>query len=182
MFTRTGAVTADGFEGAGHAASVHVVEYLRSWCDVKTPADALALREEFDRRAQAAAAEARMYERLRDTVADIPRLGQLWDELVANPVDLAIVLPADDTPDTDPPAQSDPSEQQLDAGEILTLMGQAPQRLWSAEDVRAALGATSRRDVRQALRGMAAQGLLEEVQRKARHVLFRIASPAPPSA
>ncbi|MFE1734485.1 hypothetical protein [Streptomyces bacillaris] len=49
-------------------------------------------------------------------------------------------------------------------------------------DFRAALGAASRRDVRQALRGMAAQGLLEEVQRKARHVLFRIASPAPPSA
>ncbi|WP_282689183.1 MULTISPECIES: hypothetical protein [unclassified Streptomyces] len=158
------------------------MEYLRSWCDVKTPADALALREEFDRRAQAAATEARMYERLRDTVADIPRLGQLWDELVANPVDLAIVLPADETPDTGTPAQSDPPEQQLDVGEILTLMGQTPQRLWSAEDVRAALGAASRRDVRQALRGMAAQGLLEEVQRKARHVLFRIASPAPPSA
>ncbi|WP_435238803.1 hypothetical protein [Streptomyces sp. YPW6] len=158
------------------------MEYLRSWCDVKTPADALALREEFDRRAQAAAAEARMYERLRDTVADIPRLGQLWDELVANPVDLAIVLPADDSPHRAASAQQEPPEQQLDAHGILTLMGQAPQRLWSAEDVRAALGAASRRDVRQALRGMAAQGLLEEVQRKARHVLFRIASPAQPSA
>ncbi|MEU2757129.1 MULTISPECIES: hypothetical protein [unclassified Streptomyces] len=158
------------------------MEYLRSWCDVKTPADAQALRAEFDRRAQAAAAEAKVYERLRDTVADIPRLGQLWDELVANPVDFAIVLPSDPTP-RPPSATADPPmppEQRPDTGTILALMGQAPQRLWSAEDVRVALGAASRRSVRQVLRDMAGQGLLEEIQRKARHVLFRIPSATRP--
>ncbi|MEV0886423.1 hypothetical protein AB0J03_21645 [Streptomyces microflavus] len=158
------------------------METLRSWCDVKTPADAQALRAEFDRRAQAALAEARMYERLRDTVADIPRLGQLWDELVANPVDLAVVLPADPTPQPPPPAQPPPREQQFDNGTLLALMGQSPQRLWSAEDVRAALGATSRRHVRQALRDLAGQGLLEEIHRKARHVLFRIPQTTSPPA
>ncbi|MEU1173361.1 hypothetical protein [Streptomyces microflavus] len=160
------------------------MEYLRSWCDVKTPADAQALRAEFDRRAQAAAAEARMYERLRDTVADIPHFGQLWDELVASPADFAIVLPSDPAPrpasaTADPPR---PPEQRPDTGEILALMGQTPQRLWSAEDVRVALGAASRRSVRQALRDMARQGLLEEIQRKARHVLFRIPNGTSPSA
>ncbi|MEU4027617.1 hypothetical protein [Streptomyces anulatus] len=160
------------------------MEYLRSWCDVKTPADAQALRAEFDRRAQAAAAEAKMYERLRDTVVDIPRLGQLWDELVASPVDFAIALPSDPTPSSSP-ATADPempSEERPDTGQILALMGQAPQRLWSAEDVRAALGAASRRSVRQALRDMAGQGLLEEIQRKARHVLFRIPNATQPPA
>lgn len=63
-----------------------------------------------------------MYERMRDTVADIPRLGQLWDELVANPPDLAVVLPG-----TTAPAQPASSEQQLDTGAILGLMGQAPR-------------------------------------------------------
>ncbi|MFE7114663.1 hypothetical protein ACFU99_04480 [Streptomyces sp. NPDC057654] len=152
------------------------METLRSWCDVKTPADAQALRAEFDRRAGEAAAEARMYERLRDTVADIPRLGQLWDELVASPPDLAVVLPG-----TTAPAGPSSPERQLDTGAILALMGQAPQRLWSAEDVRVAIdGAPSRRDVRHALRAMVGQGLLEEIHRKARHVLFRLATaPAP---
>ncbi|MFE3140136.1 hypothetical protein [Streptomyces scopuliridis] len=147
------------------------METLRSWCDVKTPADAEALRVEFDRRAKAAAAEARMYERLRDTVADIPRLGQLWDELVSSPPDLTVVLPGTTAPASPSPP---PAAQALDTGKILALMGQAPRRLWSAEDVRAALGAPSRRDVRQTLRDLADQGLLEQVNRKARHVLFRI--------
>ncbi|WP_405682637.1 hypothetical protein [Streptomyces sp. NBC_01238] len=152
------------------------METLRSWCDVKTPADAQALRAEFDRRARQAAAEARMYERMRDTVTDIPRLGQLWDELVANPPDLAVVLPG-----TPAPAQPSPPEQQLDTGAILALMGQAPQRLWSAEDVRVAIGgAPSRRDVRQALRDMVGQCLLEEIHRKARHVLFRLSTAPTP--
>ncbi|WP_405438126.1 hypothetical protein [Streptomyces anulatus] len=158
------------------------MEYLRSWCDVKTPADAQALRAEFDRRARAAAAEAKMYERMRDTVADIPRFGQLWDELVANPLDQAVVLPAESSPGPCSPDKPPPPEEQLDTGKILALMGQAPQRLWSAEDVRAALGVPSRRNVRQALRDMAGQGLLEEIQRKARHVLFRIPNASQPPA
>ncbi|WP_329069941.1 hypothetical protein [Streptomyces sp. NBC_01429] len=151
------------------------METLRSWCDVKTPADAEALRVEFDRRAKAAAAQARMYERLRDTVADIPRLGQMWDELVTNPPDLTV---APGTTAPAPPSPS-PTAEALDTGKILALMGQAPRRLWSAEDVRAALGALSRRNVRRALRDLADQGLLEEVQRKARHILFRIPPTTP---
>ncbi|WP_157846405.1 hypothetical protein [Streptomyces anulatus] len=147
------------------------MENFRSWCDVKTPAGAEALRAEFDRRARKAAAEAQMYERMRDTVADIPRLGKLWDELVANPPDLAQVLPS-----TTQPTQPSAPGQQLDTEAILALMGQVPQRLWSAEDVRVAIGAPSRRDVRRALRDMAGQGLLEEIQRKARHVLFRLST------
>ncbi|MEV5199549.1 hypothetical protein [Streptomyces sp. NPDC053720] len=150
------------------------MESFRSWSDVKTPADAEALRAEFDRRARKAAAEARMCERMRDTAADILRLGKLWDELTANPPDLAPVLPSTAQP-TQPPS----SGQESDTAVILTLMGQAPQRLWSAEDVRAAIGAPSRREVRQALRDMADQGLLQEIQRKARHVLFRIPHTTP---
>ncbi|MFD5191032.1 hypothetical protein ACFWMU_23250 [Streptomyces sp. NPDC058357] len=150
------------------------MESFRSWSDVKTPSDAEALRTEFDRRARKAAAEARMYERMRDTAADVLRLGMLWDELTANPPDLAPVLPS--TAQPTPPSSSG---QESDTAVILTQMGQAPQRLWSAEDVRAAIGAPSRREVRQTLRDMADQGLLEEIQRKARHVLFRIPRATP---
>lgn len=146
------------------------VENFRSWSDVKTPADAEVLRAEFDRRARQAAAEAHMYERLRDTAAGVLHMRKMWDELCSSPPDFSPVLPG--TPRAAPPASS--PGQELDASLILELMGQGPQRLWSAEDVRVAIGASSRRDVRQALREMTDQGLLEEVRRKARHVLFRL--------
>ncbi|WP_335938022.1 hypothetical protein [Streptomyces sp. PTD5-9] len=150
------------------------METFRSWSDVKTPADAEALRAEFDRRARTAAAEARMYERLRDTAAGILRMGKLWNELRACPPDLSPVLPGTAQAAAPPPPHPSAPGQELDVSVILALMGQASQRLWSAEDVRVAIGASSRRDVRQALRDMASQGLLEEVQRKARHILFRL--------
>ncbi|MFJ2865774.1 hypothetical protein [Kitasatospora sp. NPDC087314] len=43
------------------------------------------------------------------------------------------------------------------------------------------IGAQSRRRVRSVLRDLVTQGLLEEVQRKARHVLFRIPPATPPA-
>lgn len=148
---------------------------------MKTPAQAQALAAEFDRRAREAAAQAAMYERLRDTAADLPRLAALWDNLVNDPPHLALALPTV-VPST-PPARPEPARERrdapapLDTGLVLALMGQAPGRLWSAEDVRTAVNAPSRRDVRNGLRELARQGLLEEVVRKARHVLFRVPQP-----
>ncbi|MFD7598886.1 hypothetical protein ACFV6D_38430 [Kitasatospora sp. NPDC059812] len=102
---------------------------------------------------------------------------------MAHPPDLALVLPATTTPAPQPPSAPAPPHATgpvpLDTGLILTLMGQSPKRLWSAEDVRTATDAPSRREVRKALRELAGQGLLEEVVRKARHVLFRIPEPGP---
>ncbi|MFB7678287.1 hypothetical protein ACFC26_43530 [Kitasatospora purpeofusca] len=124
------------------------METPRSWSDVTTPAQAQALAAEFDRRARGAAAQAQLYGRLRDAAADLPRLAALRDDLVTNPPDLALALPSTrttaPTPDPVPPraAGSEP----LDTGLILALMGQAPKRLRSAEDVRTAIDAPSRRD------------------------------------
>ncbi|MER6401751.1 hypothetical protein ABT263_37815 [Kitasatospora sp. NPDC001603] len=155
------------------------METPRTWSEVKTPAQALAA--EFDRRAREAAAQAAMYERLRDTAAELPRLAALWNDLVANPPHLALTLPTADAPA--PAARPVPEPARpavpapLDTALVIALMGQAPGRLWSAEDVRTAVNAPSRKEVRKGLRELARQGLLEEVVRKARHVLFRIPQP-----
>ncbi|MEV8327095.1 hypothetical protein [Kitasatospora sp. NPDC056731] len=160
------------------------METPRSWSEVKTPAQAQALAAEFDRRAREAAAQAAMYGRLRDAAADLPHLAALWDDLVARPPHLALTLPTT-APPPPPTAPARPAPEParaaeatpLDTALVLALMGQSPGRLWSAEDVRTAVNAPSRREVRKGLRALARQGLLEEVVRKARHVLFRIPPP-----
>ncbi|MCJ0868948.1 hypothetical protein [Streptomyces sp. AP-93] len=145
-------------------------------------ADLESLKAEWSRLHAQASAEALRYETLLESAREIEEIANLWHELATGPVTHPAIRETaqDSPPDATPDATA--GEADVDIEKVLLLMAQEPHRLWRAKDVQAACAHPSLMKVRNVLKTMVADGRLEEVRRKARHLLFRIPAAIPDSA
>ncbi|MFD7417523.1 hypothetical protein ACFVZ3_39805 [Kitasatospora purpeofusca] len=143
------------------------------WPNTPSPAELASQKAEWLRRREDADEAIAAIDTLLAAALDREDFARQWQRMCAGAVRHPLLAPG-------PPPGSAPARSAvaLEEGTVLALMAQDTHRLWRAEDIRAALHRRSLLEVRTFLKEMAADGLLEEVRRKARHLLFRLPATA----
>ncbi|MEE1794542.1 hypothetical protein PUR28_27845 [Streptomyces sp. BE308] len=137
--------------------------------------DFAALKEEWSRERARASEQLDYFDTLLKSAQDIEDVRELWQELATGPVRHPLFLPAQ-TPAAAPPPGA---VVELTVEQVLQLMRQQAPRLWRTTDIATAFSHPSPTQVRQFLQTMVRSGHLEEVRRKARHLLFRLPTTPP---